>query len=71
VVEACDRHYTLDDGRLVDHVAEVDLGPWTQEARRPEPVPSTARPATPADQHAGAGDDLDDSVFRRPPAGPA
>ena len=25
VVDACDRHYVLDDGMLVDHVASVDL----------------------------------------------
>ncbi|HEX5862128.1 MAG TPA: ATP-binding cassette domain-containing protein [Nocardioides sp.] len=36
VVEACDRHYVLDDGRLVDHVAEVDLSVWG----RPKPPPS-------------------------------
>jgi putative ABC transport system ATP-binding protein len=33
VVDACDRHYMLDDGRLTDHVAEVDLSTWG----RPQP----------------------------------
>lgn len=28
VAEACDRHYVLDDGRLTDHVAAVDLSAW-------------------------------------------
>jgi putative ABC transport system ATP-binding protein len=36
VVDACDRHYVLDDGRLTDHVAEVDLSVWG----RPKPPPS-------------------------------
>jgi putative ABC transport system ATP-binding protein len=30
VVESCDRHFIIDDGRLVDHVAEVDLAPWAR-----------------------------------------
>ncbi len=64
VVEACDRHYTLDDGRLVDHVAKVDLGPWTRQDRHSEPVTSPPV-ATDADRA------RDDSAFRRPPAGPA
>ena len=38
VVDACDRHYVLDDGRLTDHVAEVDLSVWG----RPKPPPSEA-----------------------------
>ena len=33
VVEACDRHYVLDDGVLVDHVATVDLGAWSRQSR--------------------------------------
>jgi putative ABC transport system ATP-binding protein len=33
VVEVCDRHYVLDEGRLVDHVEAVHL-----EARRPLPA---------------------------------
>ena len=43
VVEACDRHYVLDEGRLTDHVAEVDLScgdagsPWRDRSRRHRP----------------------------------
>ena len=54
VVEACDRHYVLDDGVLVDHVAQVDRGAWSrparEEAREPEPVPAPvpARESEPA-----------------------
>jgi len=33
VVDACDRHFVIDDGRLTDHVAEVDLSTWG----RPQP----------------------------------
>jgi putative ABC transport system ATP-binding protein len=39
VVDACDRHYVLDDGRLTDHVAEVDLSVW---GRPKPPVPEPA-----------------------------
>ena len=56
VVEACDRHYVLDEGRLVDHVAEVDLSKWAREV----PTPATlGEPVTPRD------------ADRRPPAVPA
>lgn len=87
VVEACDRHYTLDDGRLVDHVAEVDLGPWARPEQpagvplvpehRPVERPVERPVQPPADRrHEPAGTeensgDADDSLFRRPPAGPA
>jgi putative ABC transport system ATP-binding protein len=47
VVDACDQHYVLDDGRLTDHVAEVDLSIFgrRQPVQRPfetetEDVPS-------------------------------
>lgn len=47
VVDACDRHFTLDDGRLVDHVQEVDLeahrDAWTPGRRlREDPAPELA-----------------------------
>ncbi len=31
VVDACDRHYVIDEGRLVDHVAEVDLAQFAAQ----------------------------------------
>ncbi len=46
VVDACDRHYVLDDGVLVDHVAPVDLG-------RPEPA--RAAPGDARSRGAGRG----------------
>jgi putative ABC transport system ATP-binding protein len=46
VVDACDRHYVLDDGRLTDHVAEVDLSVWgrRQPVERPFETPPTTFP---------------------------
>ena len=41
--DACDRHYVLDDGRLTDHVAEVDLSVWG----RGKPVGQPFQPAPP------------------------
>jgi putative ABC transport system ATP-binding protein len=34
VVDACDRHYVLDEGRLTDHVAPVDLSHFAHPERR-------------------------------------
>ncbi len=34
VVEACDRHYVIDEGRLTDHVAAVDLEQFAHPERR-------------------------------------
>jgi putative ABC transport system ATP-binding protein len=52
VVDVCDRHYVLDDGRLTDHVAEVDLSVWgrRQPVERPfeTPQPATVPPIEPA-----------------------
>ncbi len=44
VVDACDRHYVLDDGKLTDHVAEVDLSVWgrRQPVARPFETPPPA-----------------------------
>ena len=44
VVDVCDRHYVLDDGRLTDHVAEVDLSVWgrRQSVARPFETPQPA-----------------------------
>jgi putative ABC transport system ATP-binding protein len=44
VVDACDRHYVLDDGRLTDHVAEVDLSVWGRP-KPPLPEPADGSPA--------------------------
>ena len=49
VVDACDRHYVIDEGRLVDHVAEVDLAQFAHPERRvvaeaaPPPLPRPAQ----------------------------
>lgn len=77
VVEVCDRHYVLDEGRLVDHVEAVHLGGRARPVRLPrpagEPVPGHAGPtdwgAEPlaevlTDGH--AEDHGDDAAFRRP-----
>lgn len=58
VVDACDRHYVIDEGRLTDHVAAVDLGAFARPERRvieeaapphfdevPVPAPPLAEPA--------------------------
>ena len=77
VVDACDAHYTLDDGRLVEHVAAVHLDHHPAPAPTPEPVgavdPAAAVPpveesldsSAPVDsgRHRAASDD---SAFRRP-----
>lgn len=34
VVDACDRHFVLDEGRLTDHVAAVDLAQFARPERR-------------------------------------
>ena len=85
VVEACDRHYVLDDGALVDHVAQVDLGAWSrparEEAREPDPAPVPAQESEPVTasrgRHLGPHPDdpdhpdhPDHSAFQRP-SGPA
>lgn len=45
VADACDRHYVLDDGRLTDHVAAVDLSAWGRtQPEHPEPVPTPVAP---------------------------
>ena len=87
VVEACDRHFVLDDGELVDHVAAVDL---TRFTRRGHQVVADAEPTNYDDVQAAsvAGSaalppaaDLppaapeqgqpDDTIFRRPADHPA
>jgi putative ABC transport system ATP-binding protein len=77
VVDACDRHYVLDEGRLVDHVEEVHLGGRARPVRPPrpasEPEPRPVEPAWRPDPRAevltdGHEDERtgDDAAFRRP-----
>lgn len=64
VVDACDRHYVLDEGRLVDHIEPIDLHHFDHPERRiieeaapphfdeepaPAPAAEAARTAEPAE----------------------
>jgi putative ABC transport system ATP-binding protein len=84
VVDACDRHYVLDEGRLTDHVAEVDLSVWGRR-QPPHPEPADATPAMGPEvvdaepppevelvETPAQRDEepVDDSIFRRPRSGP-
>ena len=57
VVDACDRHYALDEGRLTDHVAAVDLarsrGPSAGSSRRRSRRTSTRRTSPSASGRVG------------------
>lgn len=75
VVDACDRHYVLDEGRLTDHVAPVDLSVFAHPEKRlvaeatPPHFETPPPPApTPAPGPVGDADrDADrDRAFRRP-----
>lgn len=57
VVDACDRHYVLDEGRLTDHVAAVDLKQFARPERRV--IEEAAPPHFDDDEPllAGPGDD--------------
>ncbi len=83
VVDACDRHYVLDEGRLVDHVAAVDLAQFARPERRAveeaapphfdeHDMPATHRATVtepaPSTPPAGARADAD-AAFRRPDGG--
>jgi putative ABC transport system ATP-binding protein len=46
VVDACDRHFVLDEGRLVDHVAPVDAHRLGALLARPERVVEEALPTS-------------------------
>ena len=63
VVDACDHHVTLDEGRLVDHVAPVDLAAASTRLAHPErEIIAEATPPhlpVPTDDHA---------PYRRPEA---
>lgn len=55
VVDACDRHFVLDDGRLVDHVTAVDLAAhrdsWTPGRQLRDDAPAEV-PGAPDDSRA-------------------
>lgn len=44
VVDACDRHFLLDEGRLTDHVVPVDAHRFSRELARPERLVEEAMP---------------------------
>lgn len=72
VVESCDRHYVLDDGVLVDHVATVDLGAWSRQSREESQDPTdlavsaSGRHAGPHPDDPAHPDHPDHSAFQRP-----
>jgi putative ABC transport system ATP-binding protein len=86
VADACDRHYVLDDGRLTDHVAAVDLSAWGRTQPEVEPVvtPQPAVPVgaprppqvelveTPSPERGAPTEEEsgDDGIFRRPRSEP-
>lgn len=70
VVEACDRHYVLDDGRLVDHVAEVDLTPWARHDGHHVGESVAPHVAEPHPLDLPRPETADHSAFQRP-VGPA
>ena len=80
VVDACDRHFVLDEGRLVDHVAPVDahrLGATlarpdrriVEEAQPPHielDLPEPAAPPEPTQEPDDAPDQEPDEIFLPP-----
>jgi len=56
VVDACDRHHVIDEGRLVDHVAAVDLAQFAHPERRLVAQAAPPTIATPTARTAGAGE---------------
>ena len=75
VVDACDAHHALDDGRLVDHTEPVHLPGHPEPATEPalEPALEPAPEPAPEQQHEPEQHQppapVDHSAFRRPPAG--
>lgn len=80
VVDACDRHYVIDEGRLTDHVAAVDLAQFARPERRvideaapphfdeSPGEPGQTGPGEPAPEGvAAARQHAADAAFRRPP----
>jgi putative ABC transport system ATP-binding protein len=67
VVDACDRHFVLDDGRLVDHVAAVDLSVWGRAKPPPPEAPDGSLPAAmaPAEAERPAGVELVETPAHR------
>ncbi|HEU4810919.1 MAG TPA: ABC transporter ATP-binding protein [Nocardioides sp.] len=68
VVDACDRHYVLDEGRLTDHVAAVDLKQFARPERR---VIEEAAPPHFDDEPSPAGPVDDDHPLVEVPAADA
>lgn len=72
VVDACDAHHALDDGRLVDHTEPVHLPGHPEPATEPAPEPAPEHQHEPEqhrpEQHQPPAP-VDHSAFRRPPAG--
>ena len=66
VVDACDDHYTLDEGRLVDHVAPVDL--HAVSARLAHPERAIHEEAAPPHLEIPPIHTEDHSPYRRPDA---
>lgn len=74
VVDACDRHYVIDEGRLTDHVAPVDASQFAHPERRliEEAAPphfaedEEVRVEEPAVRTAPRQRTVDDAAFRRP-----
>src|SRR3712207_6542948 len=75
VVEACDRHFMLDEGRLVDHVTPVDPHRVSEALARPDrAVVEQARPPhfdlelpdEPDQETAGEADREPDEIFQPP-----
>ena len=62
VVAACDRHFVLDEGRLVDHVADLRIAHETHPERR------LIEEAAPPHFDLPAPVEDADAVFRRPPS---
>jgi putative ABC transport system ATP-binding protein len=75
VVDACDRHYVLDEGRLTDHVAPVDMSHFAHPERRlvEEAVPprfhETPAPAPAPVSRGPEPREPDDAVERTPYVG--
>ncbi|MCW2796343.1 ATP-binding cassette domain-containing protein [Nocardioides sp.] len=75
VVDACDRHYVLDEGRLTDHVAPVDMSHFAHPERRlvEEAVPprfhETPAPAPAPVSRGPEPRERDDAVERTPYVG--
>jgi putative ABC transport system ATP-binding protein len=66
VAEACDRHYVLDEGRLTDHIAPVDLRQFARPERRT--IEEAAPPHFDEDQHQHTDQDAREHLAPSAPA---